>query len=213
MRLIDADALEKRFEYLATVGNDLVHKVTEEEKGMRTAYRLAKYETHVAPTIDTESLRPQWIPVAERLPETSQDVLITKRKEFGTVRVMKAFYMSSDDGGIWASQCGTDTAGVIAWLPLPEPYTAKVEDDDNARRVKPLEFDRFKNDTLKDVQPVVHGKWEPVRYTTHCSCGKSYETYHFLCTACNHVAYAQPYGLKYCPNCGAKMDKEVNDDD
>lgn len=30
MRLIDADALEKRFEYLETAGNDLVHKVTEE---------------------------------------------------------------------------------------------------------------------------------------------------------------------------------------
>lgn len=71
----------------------------------------------------------------------------------------------------------------------------------------------FADCPLKDVQPVVHGKWEPVRYTTHCSCGKSYETYHYLCTACNHVAYAQPYGLKYCPNCGAKMDKKVNDDD
>lgn len=29
MRLIDADALEKRFEYLTPVGNDLVHKVTD----------------------------------------------------------------------------------------------------------------------------------------------------------------------------------------
>lgn len=57
MRLIDADDLEKRFGYLATVGNDLVHKVTEEEKGVRTAFRLSKYETHVAPTIDTGSLR------------------------------------------------------------------------------------------------------------------------------------------------------------
>ena len=58
MRLIDADDLEKRFGYLATVGNDLVHKVTEEEKGVRTAFRLAKYETHVAPTIATENPQP-----------------------------------------------------------------------------------------------------------------------------------------------------------
>ena len=65
----------------------------------------------------------------------------------------------------------------------------------------------------KDGRLVVHGKWKPVRYTTYCSCGKSYETYHYLCTACNHVAYAQPYGLKYCPHCGAKMGKEANDDD
>lgn len=75
------------------------------------------------------------------------------------------------------------------------------------------EFEIIETEPSADVALVVHGTWEPVRYTTHCSCGKSYETYHFLCTACNHVAYAQPYGLKYCPNCGAKMDKEVNDDD
>ena len=77
----------------------------------------------------------------------------------------------------------------------------------------PEEFEIIETEPSADVAPVVHGKWKPVRYTTYCSCGKSYETYHYLCTACNHVAYAQPYGLKYCPNCGAKMDKEVNDDD
>ena len=59
-----------------------------------------------------------------------------------------------------------------------------------------------------DVAPVRHGKWKPVKYNAHCSCGKSYGTYHFLCSACNHIAYSQPYGLTYCPNCGAKMDKE-----
>lgn len=59
-----------------------------------------------------------------------------------------------------------------------------------------------------DVAPVQHGKWKPVKYNAHCSCGKSYGTYHFLCSACNHIAYSQPYRLTYCPNCGAKMDKE-----
>lgn len=75
------------------------------------------------------------------------------------------------------------------------------------------EFEIIETEPSADVAPVVHGKWKPVRYTTYCSCGKSYETYHYLCTACNHVAYAQPYGLKYCPNCGAKMDKEANEND
>lgn len=59
-----------------------------------------------------------------------------------------------------------------------------------------------------DAAPVRHGKWTPVKYNAHCSCGKSYGTYHFLCSACNHIAYSQPYGLNYCPNCGAKMDGE-----
>ena len=75
------------------------------------------------------------------------------------------------------------------------------------------EFEIIETEPSADVALVVHGKWKPVRYTTYCSCGKSYETYHYLCTACNHVAYAQPYGLKYCPNCGAKMDKEANEND
>lgn len=50
-----------------------------------------------------------------------------------------------------------------------------------------------------DVAPVRHGKWKPVKYNAYCSCGKSYGTYHFLCSACNHIAYSQPYRLTYCP--------------
>lgn len=61
-----------------------------------------------------------------------------------------------------------------------------------------------------DVAPVRHGKWEPVKYNACCSCGKSYGTYHFLCSACNHIAYSQPYRLTYCPNCGARMDEEAD---
>ena len=61
-----------------------------------------------------------------------------------------------------------------------------------------------------DAVEVVHGRWKPVKYNAHCSCGKSYGTYHYLCSACNRISYAQPYGLNYCPNCGAHMDLEVN---
>ena len=59
---------------------------------------------------------------------------------------------------------------------------------------------------LKEFTVVQHGQWKPVKYNVHCSCGKSYGTYHYECSACGHVAYAQPYGLKFCPNCGARMD-------
>lgn len=67
-------------------------------------------------------------------------------------------------------------------------------------------IEALKASPAADVAPVRHGKWTPVKYNAHCSCGKSYGTYHFLCSACNHIAYSQPYGLNYCPNCGAKMD-------
>ena len=145
MRLIDADALEKRFEYLATVGNDLVHKVTEEEKGIRTAYHLAKYETHVSPTIDTRSLQPRWIPFLWRetkeddsydpeefplmacgeLPENGQDILVTN----GCHVWSDAFF---DDNGLYLDSGNDLVEDVTAWMPLPEPYKPeKIEDDDD----------------------------------------------------------------------------------
>lgn len=119
MRLIDADALEKRFEYLENVGNDLAHKVTEEEKGRRMAYHLAKYETHVAPTIvDTGNLRPQWIPVAERLPEKYEDVLITYR--IPNEKAARIWFGYRVETG-WCAY-GVDRPNPTAWMPLPEPY-------------------------------------------------------------------------------------------
>lgn len=63
-----------------------------------------------------------------------------------------------------------------------------------------------------DVQPVKHGRWKPVLYTSHCSCGKSYQTTFYNCSVCDHVAQWQPYGLNYCPNCGARMDGGDKDD-
>lgn len=72
-------------------------------------------------------------------------------------------------------------------------------------------LDIVENSPTIEAAPVVHGRWKPVKYNAHCSCGKSYGTYHYLCSACNRIAYAQPYGLNYCPNCGAKMDGGVSD--
>lgn len=54
------------------------------------------------------------------------------------------------------------------------------------------------------------GEWKPVKYNAHCSCGKSYGTYHYECQVCHRVSYAQPYGLNFCPNCGADMRKGEN---
>lgn len=59
-----------------------------------------------------------------------------------------------------------------------------------------------------DVAPVRHGRWYPQEYTVHCGCGKSYGDTKFRCSVCNRIANWNPYGLKYCPNCGAKMDFE-----
>lgn len=53
-----------------------------------------------------------------------------------------------------------------------------------------------------DVAPVVHGHWTQVD-ETKCRCSR-----------CDIIALIglYPHGDKnYCPNCGAKMDEEVND--
>lgn len=53
-------------------------------------------------------------------------------------------------------------------------------------------------------KPVVHGRWKQVD-ETKCRCSN-----------CDIIALIglYPHGdMNYCPNCGAKMDKEVNYDD
>lgn len=136
MRLIDADALEKRFEHLETVGNDLVHKVTEEEKGTRIAYHLAKYETHVAPTIvDTGSLRPQWIPVAERLPEENVSVLATVSGMPSTnVTLYKTVVIAEyfgNEGWYVEEWPDWEDASPDYWMPLPDPYEPEDVEQEN----------------------------------------------------------------------------------
>ena len=63
-----------------------------------------------------------------------------------------------------------------------------------------------------DVQPVVHGTWikdvdDEYEFTYICSkCGSN-------CTSSVNIENNTKtmYRTKYCPNCGAKMDKEVED--
>ena len=62
-----------------------------------------------------------------------------------------------------------------------------------------------------DVVEVRRGKWTAKMYTAHCSCGKSYQTAKYECSACKRIADMQPYGLNFCPNCGADM-RGNNDD-
>lgn len=222
MRLIDADALLLRIDCHGTNKFGMLDEDIREY--------ISKQ-----PTIDPEIVQPQWIPVTERLPKTSKQYLVTVDE----LRWPKNTYDSVDspterlfvtsmyfdctnklwhDSDIFWINALIDPEDVldgyvaVAWLPLPEPYTAKVEDDDNARRVKPLEFDRFKNDTLKDAQPTTPAHWEkadiPLPYQVRTVPTPSRTVAHremYVCSACGEYS---EQNTRYCPHCGARMDRK-----
>jgi len=58
-----------------------------------------------------------------------------------------------------------------------------------------------KNIPAADVAPVVHGRW---RWVGECGFNDCY-----ICSECGKIAMNDS---NYCPNCGAKMDKEATDE-
>ena len=56
-----------------------------------------------------------------------------------------------------------------------------------------------------DAEPVRYGRWIKRGYV----CGES----EWKCSACGETEWrGSTYGLNFCPNCGAKMDKEREDE-
>lgn len=64
-----------------------------------------------------------WIPVEERLPHDEAMMLVTCQTKAGRKTVNRAWYGT----GCWH---GTGSmSGVIAWMPLPEPYSPERSND------------------------------------------------------------------------------------
>ena len=63
----------------------------------------------------------RWISVTKRLPEIHKDVLVTDRK---VSDVYVSYYCG---GGYWNTDTGGANNRIIAWRPLPEPYTEEEE--------------------------------------------------------------------------------------
>lgn len=75
----------------------------------------------------------------------------------------------------------------------------------------------IKNMPAADVVPVVHGRWVsrvnpqwPAHRHDACSVCGWWNTKNALCYDGNHKP---GHSLNYCPNCGAKMDGEEQDDE
>lgn len=76
----------------------------------------------------------RWIPVLERLPEEYKSVMVTVNEEIKGEKqyvIYPEARYSKGDGWEWAYESGADywekIDGVIAWMPLPEPYKESEE--------------------------------------------------------------------------------------
>ena len=64
-----------------------------------------------------------------------------------------------------------------------------------------------------DVAPVVHAHWQPYEDTVQCSAcgfGTFMDGYFFVHGECTH-ANDRSFRFSFCPNCGAKMDGDMNE--
>lgn len=103
MRQIDADVLKNLVEKVACCGLiDL---------------DVLKIMIDDLPAINAVS----WIPCKEKLPEPTQEVLVTGTS--GCVYTSRIVHGEFEYGG-----------NVIAWMPLPEPYVGERKDDETNRR-------------------------------------------------------------------------------
>lgn len=69
-------------------------------------------------------------------------------------------------------------------------------------------IDRIKAAPAVDAEPVKHGRWEE---WWPCICLiMTGEEMLYRCSVCD-AKYADIEGKNYCPNCGAKMDLEVDE--
>ena len=112
---------------------------------------LTHCDIEAAPTIDPENLKPQWIPVTEKLPETSEQYLVTvlelrwPKSDYDLIDsptespFVIAIYFDCTNK-LWNASDGfvinalidpediLDGYVAVAWMPLPEPYQyAEVE--------------------------------------------------------------------------------------
>ena len=64
----------------------------------------------------------------------------------------------------------------------------------------------FADCPLKDVQPVVHGKWVNTEPEHNNEC---HHSAYYQCSECGRrTGIRQTRTYKYCPHCGARMDRK-----
>lgn len=85
-----------------------------------------------APFVTPKSRTRRWIPVDERLPKEGKEVLVWYEYfRFGDYNCMWETYgIGYQIDGHWGGDVMGQKARCIAWMPLPEPYKAESEDEE-----------------------------------------------------------------------------------
>lgn len=102
---------------------------------MNRTRRAAQRVIAGLPSAQTE---PQWIPCSERLPKYGENVLITNDKgnvSYGRFRGVE--FWQEDGDAHWHWKHNT-TEHVLAWMPLPEPYTMDGDVKNDEELIKSL---------------------------------------------------------------------------
>ena len=68
----------------------------------------------------------EWIPVSERLPKEGKQVLVCN--DFGDIYIAE-YETFSDGEGRWCESVGYRCLyGIVAWMPLPEPWRGEEDE-------------------------------------------------------------------------------------
>lgn len=93
---------------------DRLREYAKDKKG-----ELARLINDAARTIEMLSAKQsgaEWILCSERLPDKDGNYIVTENSG-GTTSTGISFFIICDDGRTW-----WELFGVVAWMPLPEPY-------------------------------------------------------------------------------------------
>ena len=145
----------------------------------------------------------QWIRANDRLPETDELVLAIASGRHKNIELVDAYELANyyaGDGWCLDAYPEMDDPSITHWMPLPDPPTAQDHLRD-ATKMMPRDIDADAP-TIDPESLRQRGRWEKATLNGY-----------LCCSACKDVYIYEDWladgKWSFCPNCGAKMDKEM----